>query len=128
MARILIVDPDVYVGELFSVILEASGHFVQTVQDGLAAVRELQSSSYGILISEKNVPMRSGFELIQFARMSGLSSSARCFLLTSHITQIDGLRAKSLDVLRVFQKPFAPADLALSVERALRSPPLDLQA
>lgn len=128
MAQILIVDPDIYASELVSVYLEAGGHRVQSVADGLTAVKALQSDSVDVLISETTVPMRSGYELIRLALALPAPRSPLCFLLTSNVTRAQIGVARALGAYNILRKPFSPFELQNTVDRALEARCIKLAA
>jgi DNA-binding response OmpR family regulator len=70
--RILLVDDDLYVRELYSAPLIRSGYRVDTMTDGAEAWQALQDHSYDLLITDYKMPKVTGLELIKKLRLAGI--------------------------------------------------------
>lgn len=66
---ILIAEDDEVFSELLSTILDKAGHTVVTAADGGEALRRIQREHFDLVISDLKMPVRSGLELFQIARM-----------------------------------------------------------
>jgi CheY-like chemotaxis protein len=67
-AKLLIVDDDLQVRTLLSVILTKSGHRVCSAEDGFSALAEMRKEIPDIILSDLNMPGMSGFELLSVVR------------------------------------------------------------
>ena len=68
MARILVVDDDADILKLAEQILTAAGHTVIVAEDALRALDWLGQMSFDLLLSDANMPLYSGFDLINTVR------------------------------------------------------------
>jgi DNA-binding response OmpR family regulator len=66
--NILIVEDDVSLREVLSLIFAEAGDEVRSTADGLAALSEIMRTSPDVLISDLNMPDMSGFELLPIVR------------------------------------------------------------
>jgi len=67
-ASILIVEDDVHLRVLLSVILTQSGYKVRTAEDGFSALAEIRIEIPDIIVSDLYMPGMSGFELLSVVR------------------------------------------------------------
>lgn len=67
-AKLLIVDDDLQMRTLLSVILTKSGHRVCSAEDGFSALAEIRKEIPDIILSDLNMPGMSGFELLSVVR------------------------------------------------------------
>lgn len=70
--RILYVDDDESVRRLGELILARAGYQVDTAADGAAAWEALQGVPYQLLITDQEMPGRTGLELARQARQAGM--------------------------------------------------------
>ncbi len=66
--RILIVDDEPLIRMSMSCIFSGLGYSVRTAEDGLSALREICLEQPEILLSDLNMPVMSGFELLSMVR------------------------------------------------------------
>ncbi len=63
--RVLVVDDEKVIREILSDFLTMEGYVVRTVEDGDAALRELERRSYNLVISDLKMPGMGGLELLE---------------------------------------------------------------
>lgn len=66
--RILVVDDDAAVRNLFSALLLNSGYLVDTADDGFSALLSMKCVLPNLVLSDLNMPHMSGFELLSVVR------------------------------------------------------------
>jgi CheY-like chemotaxis protein len=66
--RILIVDDDPHLRNLFVAMLEEFGYIVTPTGNGRLALREIQQREYELIILDLSLPEMDGIELMQAAR------------------------------------------------------------
>ena len=66
--RILVVDDDEQIRNLFRRILEEVGYSITTVSSAYRALMELREGSYEALVADLSIPDMDGFELMKTAR------------------------------------------------------------
>jgi two-component system, cell cycle response regulator CpdR len=121
MARILVADDDRAVAEFVRRALTHHGHDVTVVEDGLAALHALQtSSSFDLLLTDIVMPGMDGIALA--LKVARDHPSLRVLLMSGYAAERQ--RAHNLDVLiqRVISKPFTLQDLVRVVDEVLAKP------
>ena len=68
MAKILLVEDDKELLELFKTILEAEGHDILLAHHGLEAIRKIENFRVDLIITDAMMPEMDGFELLQEIR------------------------------------------------------------
>lgn len=71
MFKILIVEDDRELRQLFAHILTKSGYFTHSVSNGQEALDALDKDYYDLLISDIMMPVLDGYELVRLLRSSG---------------------------------------------------------
>ena len=71
MLKILIVEDDRELRQLFSHVLLKNGYAVTGVSNGQEGLRALESSYYDLIISDVMMPVMDGFEMVRQLRESG---------------------------------------------------------
>lgn len=66
---ILIVDDDESIRFLFQEVLTRAGYYVTTVQDASAALTQLESTNFHLLLTDFTMPNTTGVELIKCVRI-----------------------------------------------------------
>lgn len=115
--RILYVDDDASLRSLGKLVLARSGYDVDTAADGLEAWGALHDANYHLLITDQNMPRRTGLELATQVRLSGMRLP---IVLVSG--SMEALRDPSADWLALaarLPKPFRPDALIGTVEQVL---------
>ena len=73
MFRILVVEDDAELQELFRQVLEKNGYHVTGVSDGMKALDALDNDFYDLIISDIMMPRMDGYELVRQLREAGMS-------------------------------------------------------
>lgn len=119
MANILLVENDVYLSEVLGEILFATGHNVTVAQNGKDAVNVLQFQNYDVIVSDMEMPIMTGIELLQWVRTSHLDTP---FILISGFTRLlELIPPSSLGAQAFLAKPFASKDLVTLVQTVLET-------
>ncbi len=72
--NILVVDDDPMAAEMVCAILEDGGHRTRFVENGVAAMEQLQAEPADLVISDMNMPLISGLELFQELRAQNVGT------------------------------------------------------
>jgi DNA-binding NtrC family response regulator len=123
MARILAVDDDADLLGLISNYLSAAGHDVESVEDAVKAESLLLNGDYDVLLTDLDMPEKSGMELLRSSKEADPSTPV--VMLTGHATvetAVEAMKAGAFDYLK---KPFPAPDLLVVVEKGLRQRELE---
>lgn len=119
MAKILIVEDDEAVRSFTARALSASGHSIDTAEDGDEGLARLGAcGAFDLVLSDIRMPVMDGIAMAKAA--AGRHPGLKIVLMTGYAEQRE--RAEDLDdiVLEVVQKPFSLSELRSKVEGALR--------
>jgi DNA-binding NtrC family response regulator len=123
--QVLIVDDDDIVRESLSAVLENRGFSCRQAHDGRQALQMLGESEFDVVITDLEMPLLNGIELIERA---GLLNSRTSFILItaygSMETAIEALRKGAFDYLL---KPLNFEDVAIKVKKLLEHRELVLE-
>jgi len=116
--RILVVEDDAYVREMYSDVLASAGYQVDSAKDGEAGWQMLRANNakpkYDLLITDNKMPKVSGFELIQRLRSEKLNIPV--ILASGTLPDI-----RDLPVAAILEKPFLPNQLMEMVAGVLNA-------
>ncbi len=121
MARIIVVEDDSHISRVICLWLQRNGHQTVTAENGRKALEMIRQAPPDLLLTDVNLPMMDGLELLQAVRDEGLMDSP-AIVLTSRCDQSEmEARVGSLGAV-VHPKPFSPPHLMEAIENALRAP------
>ncbi len=117
VSRVLVVDDDPTVSDVVSRYLTRDGHQVETVSDGLQALRAATMSVPDLVVLDLMLPMMSGLEVCRRLRELG---PVPVIMLTARSDEADRVAGLELGADDYVTKPFSPRELALRVDAVLR--------
>ncbi len=113
--RVLIVEDNSDIRELFSELLRESGHDVTSAEDGPSGLQALLSQQPDIAFVDVGLPGLDGYELARRARSSG--SQSRLVALTGYGQKEDKVRARDAGFDEHLVKPVAEEDIWRALSR-----------
>jgi two-component system NtrC family response regulator len=114
--RILLADDDASLRRVLQFKLEKEGHEVTAVDDGEAALNQLRSDTWDLLLSDIKMPVVDGVELLELARQ--LQPGLKVILITAHATVSQAVQAVKLGAFDYITKPFEDDELTTAINRA----------
>ena len=125
--KILIVDDDVFVLEMLSSILEASGYLIETALNGVEAIEKyISDPSIALIVSDVNMPEMDGIQLIKELRKKDLDVPIIMVTSVSSISvAVDALSSGAIDY--VLKDEGIQETINITVRRALAKHQLKLQ-
>lgn len=115
-ARVLLVEDDVALGELFAQVLRERGHDVVLASDVPSAIAELKAAAFHVVVTDLRLPGASGLELLAWVKREGML--LRVVVASAFATVELTLHARRLGAREVLSKPFEPDALVAAVEAA----------
>src|SRR5450759_240241 len=116
-AKILIVDDEEIVIRSCLRILDDSSYVVDSVQDGLEALRKVDETDYDIIVLDIMMPKIDGLEVLQ--QVKERHPDVDVVMMTG-LSQIQtAVKAMKLGAFDYLSKPFDPDELKHVVDRAL---------
>jgi len=119
MKRILIVD-DFEPGRLvLREKLERKGYTCEEVENGSEALKNLQASHFDLVITDNQMPVMTGLEMIRSLAKNSNDQQPPIILLTGNPSNNLCSKAREAGVEAVFPKPYNERDLSLAITRIL---------
>jgi len=125
--KILIVDDDPFIRDMLGAILQASNYDIETAENGIGAIEKFKANlGIDLIISDMNMPLMSGLELIKAIRDEG--SDVPIIILTGNneiSIAIEAIRSGANDYL--LKDENIQDTILLSVEKVMEKHQLKLQ-
>ena len=118
--RILVVEKDSDLRQMYSEILAGPGYRVDGVADGADGWAALQSNPYELLITEQHLPKLTGVELVRKVRAAQLTLPI--VMTADRLPMPEMVGDPALSLAATLMKPFAIDALLSVVKAALRRP------
>lgn len=117
--KIMIIDDDADILNLFKDFLSKRGYDVATFLDPLVAVKEIENNPhhYSLIITDIRMPGISGIELIK--RVCEINSDIKVMIMSAF--DINGDDLKEIRVEEQVQKPIHMTTLAQSIDKILKN-------
>ena len=119
MANILIVDDSASMRNMVSATLQSAGHKVQDAGDGAQALTKAKASSFDAVITDLNMPVMNGIELVKNLRALPSYRYTPILLLTTESASDKKIEGKEAGATGWLVKPFNPEKLLATVGRVL---------
>lgn len=107
--KILIVDDEKGIRELFVDVLKRAGHTVVTAHDGLAGIEAARSGDIDIIFLDIKMPGINGVEALRQIR--SFSPQTKVVMITGYARDELLNEAMQMDVFNCLAKPFSVRDL-----------------
>ena len=117
-AKILVVDDEPGVRDMLCDALSIAGYEPTAVNDGFAAHLMLRDHKFDLIITDINMPVMDGYELLE--RLRALGNNIPAILLTARGERADVTRGLKLGADDYVTKPFGLEELTLRVAAILR--------
>ena len=121
MATIMTVDDSPSIRQMIKVVLEPAGHSVVEAGDGAQGLAKAQSSRLDLVITDLNMPVMNGLELIKALRKLPSAVGMPIVFLTTESNDALKQEAKSAGATGWITKPFKPEQLLAVVAKLVRS-------
>lgn len=119
MAQILIVDDSASMRNMVSATLQSAGHQVADADDGQNAFNKAKTASFDAVITDLNMPVMNGIELIKNLRSLPNYKYTPMLLLTTESSAEKKAEGKQAGATGWLVKPFNPEKLLSTVDRVL---------
>jgi two-component system response regulator PilR (NtrC family) len=116
-SKILVVDDELSMREFLSILLEREGYSVIQAEHAEAALRQLDSDDFELVISDVNMPGLDGIRLLE--RIKNHSPDTAVLLITAFSTAEQAVEAMKLGAYDYIAKPFKVEEIKVLVRNAL---------
>lgn len=117
MSRVLLVDDDVSLTELFTDYLTAEGLDVHSVSDGEAGLQEILTGQYDVIVLDSMMPKMNGLDVLKSVRAQ---STIPVIMLTAKGDEIDRIIGLEMGADDYVPKPCVPRELVARINAILR--------
>ena len=121
MATVLTVDDSPSIRQMIKVVLEPAGHRIIEAGDGKEGLAKAQSSRPDMVITDLNMPLMNGLELIRALRKLPSLTGLPIVFLTTESSDAVKQEAKSAGATGWITKPFKPEQLLAVVAKLVRA-------
>lgn len=92
--KILIIEDEFFIGELYQRALRKAGYDVTVIGDGNEALKAAQTDAYDIILLDLMVPNLTGIEILRILRDPQQTTHLRAkIIITTNLEQRDDVRA-----------------------------------
>jgi two-component system, NtrC family, response regulator PilR len=117
MSRILVVDDERSMREFLEILLRKEGYEVATAGDVDGALLALESDDYDLVVSDIQMPGKSGLDLLKAIR--DVQSDALVVMITAFATTETAIAAMKEGAYDYVTKPFKVDEIKLVIQKAL---------
>ena len=117
--RILVVDDEESIRTFLDIMLKKEGYEVTLAEDGEHAIDILSKKTFDLVISDLQMPKKTGIELLQFARQN--YPQVHFMMITAFGTLEGAVEAMKMGAHDYLTKPFKLDEIRLSISHVLRS-------
>ncbi len=115
--KILIIDDEKNIRDIFSLLLEEKGYLVETAETGEKGLAEARKFSPDVILLDMNLPDLSGIEVL--SRIKKFLPQAEVIIITAFGTVKSAVEATKLGAYDYLEKPVDNEELLLLISRAL---------
>ena len=119
--KILIVEDEVSLLKLESILLTTRGYKVSAVTDGLKALEEIKNDIPDLVLLDIMIPGIDGFEVCRRIKADPVTANLPVVMLTAKKSSADQARGVAVGADAYITKPFKSAKIIEVVEELLRN-------
>lgn len=116
--HLLLIDDDPNMQRMITLFLQKEPIHLDVVSNGRMALQKLQEKPYDVIISDMQMPLMSGLELLQKIRALNIKSPV--IIISAYAEDLLRDKMDALDVFATLSKPFDSKTLISLIERAYR--------
>lgn len=110
--KILIVEDDNFLLDLYKLVFEQEGFTIVTAEDGAAGFAKSQESEYDLILLDIMMPKLTGFEVLDKIKASEKTKKTPVFMLTNIADQKDVIIAREKGALNyIIKSQFLPKQI-----------------
>jgi two-component system alkaline phosphatase synthesis response regulator PhoP len=117
--KVLVVDDEIHIVHVVSIKLRNNGYEVITASNGSEAFDLACSEKPDVIVSDYQMPVMNGLELIEKLRQNKATKDVPVILLTARSFAIDDEQKEQLGISQCLSKPFSPKELLRDIEDIL---------
>ncbi len=126
--RVLVVDDEIHIVHVVAIKLRNNGYEVITADNGAEAFEVAQQESPDIIVTDYQMPVMSGVELVKELRENEITKDIPVILLTARSFAISKEQQEELQISTCLSKPFSPRELLGYIEDILHEKELVVES
>ena len=117
--KVLVVDDEIHIVHVVAIKLRNNGYEVITAANGAEAFELACSEKPDIIVTDFQMPVMTGLELVEKIRQNEETKNIPVILLTARNFAIEDEQKQALQISDCLTKPFSPKELLRSVQDIL---------
>lgn len=117
--KALVVDDEFHIVQVVSIKLKNNGFDVLTAENGSEAYDLACQNQPDIIITDYQMPVMSGIEMIEKLRENEATAQIPVIMLTARGFTIEDDRQTQLNIAACLSKPFSPREVLQTIETVL---------
>ena len=118
--KVLVVDDEIHIVQVVAIKFRNNGFDVITCENGAQALQLASDEKPNIIITDVQMPVMTGVELVQNLRNNPGTADIPVIMLTARGFAIEDRQKEELRISAYVSKPFSPRELLQSVEEVLK--------
>jgi len=115
--KILLVDDDAFLRDMYATKFIESGHQVDTATDATEAMRSIKEADYDVVLLDMIMPGMSGLDLLTEIKKLGLSTNTKYIVLSNQSEATDQSAAKEAGAIGyIIKAEVIPSEVVKRVE------------
>ena len=119
MRKALVVDDEIHIVQVVAIKLRNNGFDVITASNGAEALEIAKEEKPNIIITDYQMPIMTGLELVEGLRADGLTADIPVIMLTARGFAIEDDKRDQLKISACLSKPFSPREVLGKIEEVL---------
>ena len=125
--KVLVVDDEIHIVHVVTIKLRNNGYEVVSASDGAEAYELACSEKPDIVVTDYQMPVMSGLELIEKLRATPQTADVPVIMLTARSFAVQEQQKQQLKISKCLSKPFSPKELLRDIEDVLYQEALSQQ-
>jgi len=125
--KVLVVDDEIHIVHVVTIKLRNNGYDVVSASDGAEAYELACSEKPDIVVTDYQMPVMSGLELIEKLRATPQTADVPVIMLTARSFAVQEQQKQQLKISKCLSKPFSPKELLRDIEDVLYQEALSQQ-
>jgi len=117
--KVLVVDDEIHIVHVVAIKLRNNGYDIVTAGNGAEAFDVACEEKPDIIVTDYQMPIMSGMELVKKLRSTEATRDIPVILLTARSFAIEEKQKEDLRISQCLSKPFSPKELLESIEDIL---------
>jgi two-component system alkaline phosphatase synthesis response regulator PhoP len=117
--KVLVVDDEIHIVHVVTIKLRNNGYEVISAENGADALDVARKEQPDVIISDFQMPVMTGLELVEKLRQVEETRNIPVILLTARSFDVTPEQQQRLYIVQCLSKPFSPRELLGCVEDAL---------